>query len=1133
MLQELTGLWKLLPDPDNRGRSQAWFQSPRPEAQDAPVPGTVQQVFPNHHGVSWYWHRFRPAMKADRNHRLLLRFGAVHYLAEVWLNGAVVGGHEGGESPFALDVTDAVRTGEENLLAVRVVNLSRTVEIDGMRQVETPSGFGRLHGGIIHPVELLEVPVVRIDDVHVQPRPATGEIDVTIRVVNDAGTAFRGRLTGCAGPAKTGEIAVFAETEAEFPTGESTHRFTLTIEQHRLWSLDDPYLYRVIVDLEACRGDGVGIRHQKSVRCGFRDFRVINGYFHLNGKRVFLRSMHTGALFPAGGCSPVSAPTPGMPRRDLILAKACGFNMVRFLAGAALPEQLDCCDEIGLMIYEESMASWGLEDSPQMAERYDRSLCEMIVRDRNHPCITIWGLLNETPDGPVFRHAVESLKLVRSLDDSRLVILGSGRWDGQLDIGSLSNPQSREWECQWGAEGPGATASAAAWDMNHGGYFHGVGDAHVYPAAPHPPFTVDFLRTLGRDTNPVFLSEYGIGSASNVFRELRHYEQAGMRSDLAWAVTYRDIAEGFTADWKRFGMDGVYPFPEDMLRESQRLHCRQRLLGFDLIRSNPTICGFNLTGMLDHPSGGEGVWTFWRELKPGIADALSDGWAALRWCLFVDPLYGYSGRKVKLEAVLANEDVLAPGDYPVTLRVHGPAGVAWEKKTTVRIPQAGPDGDTPLAVPVLCQRVKLSGPAGRYTFAANLECGGAPFGGRLEFRLSDPAGLPAVKPTVRLWGVDKNVQDWFASCGVRCKPFGKSTLKKREVIVVGKNGELRGDAAGWRNLVAQIARGSWAIFLSPLVFRQKLGGAKIGELHRIGRFLTSIRDFEVPNVPKREWEVFSKEFYHNVHYLMSGLPSGEYVVELGMCEGHLPQPDTRVFDVRINGRIVLRDFDLVKAAGGFQRAAIREFKVRPSRGKIEIDFLPKVGMPSISRLRIFDPKGSLIAEDTALSETKSTLTWLPLANKGRYYEFADWLYHKECVAKRHPVFDGLQAPGIMDWDYYGPVISRGLFEGQDEPEEVIAAAFAVGHICPGGYASGMMISQHALGAGCFLLNTFNILENLSVHPAADRLLLNMINHAATFAKGLAARLPKDFEATLKRIGYLETSTGVALATRQT
>ena len=67
-----------------------------------------------------------------------------------------------------------------------------------------------------------------------------------------------------------------------------------------------------------------------------------------------------------------------------------------------------------------------LGDSPRMAERFDRSLSQMILQNRNHPCITIWGLLNETADGPVFRHAVASLPLVRALDDRRLVLLNSG-----------------------------------------------------------------------------------------------------------------------------------------------------------------------------------------------------------------------------------------------------------------------------------------------------------------------------------------------------------------------------------------------------------------------------------------------------------------------------------------------------------------------------------------------------------------------------------------------------------------------------------------------------------------------------------------------------------------------------------
>ena len=159
-------------------------------------------------------------------------------------------------------------------------------------------------------------------------------------------------------------------------------------------------------------------------------------------------------------------------------------------------------------------------------------------------------------------------------------------------------------------------------------------------------------------------------------------------------------------------MDGVYAFPEDMLRDSQRLHARQRMLGFDLIRSNPKICGYNLTGMLDHGMTGEGLWTFWREWKPGIVDALSDGWAPLRWCLFVEPRHAYVGRPVTVEAVLANEDVLParrlPGAFP-DLR---PEGVAWEKA----VHMAAPDGtDGPLAVPVLSEEVTARRPPGEYS----------------------------------------------------------------------------------------------------------------------------------------------------------------------------------------------------------------------------------------------------------------------------------------------------------------------------------------------------------------------------------------------------------------------------------
>ena len=319
--------------------------------------------------------------------------------------------------------------------------------------------------------------------------------------------------------------------------------------------------------------------------------------------------------------------------------------MVRFIAGVGYPSQLDFCDELGLMVYEECFASWCLEESPQREERFDRSTLAMVRRDRNHPSVTIWGLLNETRDNPTFRQAVGILPRLRALDPTRLVLLGSGRWDADPTIGSVSNPGSIEWEPLWGVEGPDAPEIDRDLDTLFGGYVEQAGDAHMYPPVPHGPEVVQGIRALGRAGKPVFFSEYGIGSLMDVISEWRHFEQAGARPDLEDAVMVQKQSEALYADWERLGFDDVYPFPEDLLRESQRLHARQRTLGFDLIRSNPRLCGYNLTGMLDHVMGGEGLWTYWRDWKPATFDAVVDGWSPLRWCLFADPLHIYAGAR--------------------------------------------------------------------------------------------------------------------------------------------------------------------------------------------------------------------------------------------------------------------------------------------------------------------------------------------------------------------------------------------------------------------------------------------------------------------------------------------------------
>ncbi|MCC7261840.1 MAG: hypothetical protein IT369_04870 [Candidatus Latescibacteria bacterium] len=970
-LISLDGTWQLATDPDNAGRQQQWQAQIAPNAVPAPVPGIIQAPFPAYHGVAWYWRTFAAPANPHPRGRCLLRCWAVDYLAEVWVNGVPVGGHEGGETPFVLDITGALQPGE-NLLAIRVLNPTNE-PIDGIVLAQTPhrnkslphhTGGSYNYGGIMESVELLVAPAVRLADLFVRAEPQRGVLRVQVETHNTTDQPLAGQLQLSVAPAAGGETLMVSELPVELQPGQTRIDTEIHLVNAHLWSLEDPFLYRVSAQLQTSMG-----ADEQAVRCGFRDFCVEGGYFRLNGRRLFVRSTHTGNHAPVGQVNaPASAPD--LLRRDLLYAKVCGYNMVRFIAGMAHPHQLDLCDEIGLLVYEESLAGWCLADSPEMGARFDFSTREMVLRDRNHPSVVVWGLLNETQDTPVFRHAHGQLPLVRQFDDSRLVLLNSSRWDGQWSIGSVCNPGSHQWEYVWGQEAPGAPPAGdhPLFHTQFSAYRQGSGDVHLYPPMPAPAEVEDFVRRVGHDSKPVFLSEYGTGSLMNALRELRCYEQSGENMQVEDAQLMRSMAEAFSADWQAWGFDGVYAFPEDMLRHSQQLHGRQRLLNFDLIRSNPKIVGYNLTGMLDHGMTGEGIWTFWREWKPGAFDALSDGWAPVRWCLFSRPLHGYLGRPLALEAVLASEDMLPPGEYPARFRLLGPEGLVWEECTSVQMPAPTAGEERPLAVPALQRELRIDGPEGTYTFAANIERGAAPAGGRLRIHLSRELKHLRLKLPLTLCGVAAPAETWLQEHGVECQPFSTAPAAERELILVGATPPVEVDF--WRVLLEKMDRGAAVLFADPAAF---------------------------------------------------------------------------------------------------------------ARGQ--------------------EPLG-----------------WLPLADKGQCPEFWDWLYHKECVAKNHPVFAGLQAGGILDWDYWKPVLPSRLFTGQAQPGEVLAAAFAIGYPCAGGYSSGVLLSAHRFGAGAFLLNTFPVLEHLGAHPAADRLLANLLTHTAAQARKTRARPSRGLAAQLRALG---------------
>ncbi len=939
--QILSGTWHAAMDQKNIGRAGKWFLALRPESKPVSVPGVLQQVFPVHQGVSWYWCEFTLLELPAKNERAILQFGSVEYLAEVWMNGTAVGGHEGAETPFEMDVTKSVRSGK-NILSVRVLKPGNE-RVDGLVLSEIPHRCqydqsqyqpGRLYNisGITGHVRLMTVPAIRIADIFARPDISSGKIDITVTMQNDTSVPVKDEISLRIGPAAGGGSDQAVRSVIAVPRGRSDHEFSVAVPQARPWNLDDPFLYRV----SACIG-----RHEHSVRCGFREFRIEDGYFHLNGKRIFLKSSHTANHFPI---SQILPPEPDLMRRDLLMAKTSGFNCIRFIAGVALPEQLDFCDEIGLMVYEENLASWALGDSPQLTERYERSCREMILRDRNHPCITIWGLINEMCESPVFQCAVNYLPKLRELDRTRLVLLGSGRWDANPKIGSASNPGSGRWEHVWGVEGPDAPEVDKTLAWAPGGYIDRAGDAHFYPPLPMENKYRGMLRNFGKDTRPVFLSEFGIGSQNNAIEELKGFDRFDVPSDLQDRALLRSMAGRFNADWKKFGFGGIYPFPVDFFRDSYRCHSLQRRLNFDLIRSNPRLCGYNLTGLLDHVMTGEGLWSFWRRWKTGIAEVLEDGWSSLRWCLFADPAHGYAGQPIQIEAVLANENAMRPGRYPVTFRIWNDSeGVVWERRTTVHVEAEGE-----LAVPVLRTKIRLDLPAGQYTFAADLERGGAPTGDRLTFQVAELNDLPKGKRNLYVWGLNSDSVKWLKSRGFRCNAFvpGKTRLKKGELVLTGDVPATPENLSGWESLKSEIM-------------------------------------------------------------------SGANILVLGV-EPFIPAAD-------------------------------------------KSKKLPWGGM---------------------------------LKSRNNFH---DWLYHRESVGRRHAVFTGLQSGGILDWHYWGGVVGHASFDSSTKADEVIAASFAVGYCCDGGYESGILIARRRWGRGQLVINAMPVLYFLGRHPAADRLLLNLID----------------------------------------
>lgn len=810
----LAGEWRITKDEENSGRENGW-QNALPNREFACITvydhmpnsdWTMQlsyaNVFPKYHGYVWYYKTVTALPTLEKGERLLLEFERAGYVTEAFFNGIRVGEHRGHEEKFAFDITDAIRTDGENLLAVRCFEPRAVGEdIDGLKLHEIPNScFGNVNahmlgcadafclecvGGILGAVHLRAVPDVCIEEIGIRPFYETGEVEVTVRV-NNTSKAPVARTFSLTVNAKKAGTEVLRTSEAlTVPVGVSEFVLRAKIENHRLWELDMPFLYLASVSVEG--------RDTHTASFGFKDFRIKNGFFFLNGKRIFLKGAHCGV-------TPAYAVT----------MKALGFNIIRTIARAFTEELLDICDEIGLLVLDAAATAWGMTVHEKTAEQMETYNVNLVRRHRNHPSVAAYCLFNEEKDkDPLFFCGVGLLPLLRSLAPDTLFLLHSGRWDGHHMIGSASNPGSTAWDTYLGPEGH-AAVTAREKPFRVDGYDDwGMGDIHVYPVIPVASYQRNCFRRIGEGYNPIFVSESGIASQSDPMGGYLtdYYKKLHGALTLAEPKRLWDETEEFL---EFFDLHGIYPVASDLARDTEKLNGAQRTLLYNIFRSNPMINGFSFTSFC---AENEGALQGNLVIKDSLAYAIQQGHERLRFALFTSERTVYANKPFEIEAVLCNEDVLAPGSYAAVAYIRGENGCVWKKNFTLSYPENGFGGMPPLAATVLCEEITL--PAGEYTFSARLLEGGVAYDGDLKFTVAEADA--EIGGQIAAWGVPEAALSFLTSRGVTVCPLDAVDFENPPKLLLVGSPE---NADGTAKLASLVEKGCNALFADIRFFEK-------------------------------------------------------------------------------------------------------------------------------------------------------------------------------------------------------------------------------------------------------------------------------------------------------------------------
>ncbi len=788
LVMDLNGPWRLAMDDRDAGVGNRWFvrEPSRPEARhfDVTVPSVWQQYQEIHGGIGWYFKDLQLPEDVAGN-ILRLRFGAVDYRARVWFNGQEAGAHDGGFTPFEVDVTKMARAGT-NRLAVRVSDVGRdfrmtycglpgwekttSKSVDGLTFAEIPAGFqdwreGFDHGGIWQPVSLISTGSLYVSSLFLAPNVAEGSVEARLAVVNRGTRAADAEIAVTVKPWKGGGESGGGNRRLRLEPGLNEVSLAVPLSGPRLWSPADPFLYHAQASIRT----GSQLTDDHTERFGLRTFTVgPDGAFHLNGKPIFIKGAHYQSTEPITLAFPRSQEA---ARQIVEIAKEGGFNFIRGQGRPTVPAILDAADELGILFQCEPAVS-KMPDNPNMEPLAEREVTEMVRRDRNHPSVVIWNMINEQAAG---MKVVEKMcRIARKLDPTRLITESAGGNSHYYAPGS----------------------------------FDGVSylTEHYYPGAPLSEGMLSYLRTRGVEGQLYFVTEFGYGGLEDINAVLEKYgsQQRPFVEDLAGFTRQKqDVEEAYRTS----GARDVFPSLDALRESAQSVQANAVRLHVEAMRSNPRIRGYNIVQLFDSNSNEvDGLVDFWRANRKKAFAAIQE-----------------LNRPAGLILHCAPFNLTTGGETEVTANFFHEGQISGTKK--VRLRAADSSGRKILSVEESFQadarvsaafrgRIAMAGAPGRVSLQAEVLDGSTVLATRTAaVDVYDPA---AFRWPARGFSLFDPQHRWtYQKAGLQSRQWGPETGRP-EVVVVPEFTALwkqRGDFERFLGLVEQARRGATLLFL--------------------------------------------------------------------------------------------------------------------------------------------------------------------------------------------------------------------------------------------------------------------------------------------------------------------------------